>query len=145
MIRFRTGDIIQRYGDGCSCGRTHTRFSVLGRRDDMFIVSGVNVFPSDIEYVARNVPGLTGEYRIVVYSESHLTRFDVEVERVGDFQGSDEDVADEVKKQIATRLGVRPRRVKVLAAGVLPRATHKAKRLVDLRGTEDITSRGEGI
>jgi len=67
------------------------------------------------------------------------------VERVGDFQGSDEDVADEVKKQIATRLGVRPRRVKVLAAGVLPRATHKAKRLVDLRGTEDITSRGEGI
>jgi len=145
MIRFRTGDIIQRYGDGCSCGRTHTRFSVLGRRDDMFIVSGVNVFPSDIEYVARNVPGLTGEYRIVVYSESHLTRFDVEVERVSDFQGSDEDVADEVKKQIATRLGVRPRRVKVLAAGVLPRATHKAKRLVDLRGTEDITSRGEGI
>ena len=124
MIRFRTGDIIQRYPENCACGRTHVRFNVLGRRDDMFIVSGVNVFPSDIEYVARNVPGLTGEYRIVVYTEDHLTRFDVEVERSGDFQGADEDVGDEVKKQIATRLGVRPRRVKVLGAGSLPRATH---------------------
>ena len=73
MIRFRTGDIIQRYPEGCACGRTHVRFKVLGRRDDMFIVSGVNVFPSDIEYVARNVPGLTGEYRVVVYTENHLT------------------------------------------------------------------------
>jgi phenylacetate-CoA ligase len=145
MIRFRTGDIIQRYPEGCACGRTHVRFKVLGRRDDMFIVSGVNVFPSDIEYVARNVPGLTGEYKIVVYTEDHLTRFDVEVERTADFQGADEDIGDEVKKQIATRLGVRPRRVKVLAAGSLPRATHKAKRLVDLRGAEGIRSRGEGI
>jgi phenylacetate-CoA ligase len=145
MIRFRTGDIVQRYPEGCSCGRTHVRFSVIGRRDDMIIISGVNVFPSDIEYVARNVPGLTGEYRIVVYTEDHLTRFDVEVERSGDFQGADEDVGDEVKKQIASRLGVRPRHVKVLAAGALPRATHKAKRLVDLRGTENIRSRGEGI
>jgi len=145
MIRFRTGDIIQRYPEGCACGRTHVRFKVLGRRDDMFIVSGVNVFPSDIEYVARNVPGLTGEYKIVVYTEDHLTRFDIEVERTADFQGADEDIGDEVKKQIATRLGVRPRRVKVLATGSLPRATHKAKRLVDLRGTEGIRSRGEGI
>ena len=145
MIRFRTGDIVQRYPDGCSCGRTHVRFKVLGRRDDMFIVSGVNVFPSDIEYVARNVPGLTGEYRVVVYTESHLTRFDVEVERSGDFQGADEDVAEEVKKQVATRLGVRPRQVKVLAAGALPRATHKAKRLLDLRGNEATSSRGENI
>ena len=65
MIRFRTGDIIQRYLEPCPCGRTHMRFKVLGRQDDMFIVSGVNVFPSDIEYVVRNVPGLSGEYRIV--------------------------------------------------------------------------------
>jgi phenylacetate-CoA ligase len=145
MIRFRTGDIIQRYPEGCSCGRTHVRFRVLGRRDDMFIVSGVNVFPSDIEYFVRNIPGLTGEYRITVYTEDRLTRFDIEVERSGDYQGSDEDVAEELKKQVATRLGVRPRRVKVLATGTLPRATHKAKRLVDLRGSENISSRGEGI
>ncbi len=145
MIRFRTGDIVQRYPSGCACGRTHVRFKVLGRRDDMIIVSGVNVFPSDVEYVVRNVPGLTGEYRIVVYTESRLTRFDVEVERSGDFLGADDELGDEVRKQIATRLGVRPRQVKVLAAGALPRATHKAKRLLDLRGKDASLTGGEGI
>lgn len=145
MIRFRTGDIIQRLPGACSCGRTHVRFRVLGRRDDMFIVSGVNVFPSDIEYFVRNVPGITGEYRITVYTENRLTRFDIEVERTGDFPGADEDVAEELQKQVASRIGVRPRRVKVLPTGTLPRATHKAKRLVDLRGSEEVNSRGEGI
>jgi phenylacetate-CoA ligase len=54
-------------------------------------------------------------------------------------------VADEVKKQIASRIGVRPRKVRVLASGTLPRATHKAKRLLDLRGSEGTASRGENI
>jgi len=52
----------------------------------------------DIEYVARNVPGLTGEYRVVVYTESHPDPIRREVERSGDFQGADDDVADEVKE-----------------------------------------------
>src|ERR1035441_1996629 len=80
MIRFRTGDVITADRSPCACGRTHVRISVIGRLDDMFIVSGVNVFPSDVEYVIRQIPGLTGEYRIRLYEEEHLTRFDLEVE-----------------------------------------------------------------
>ena len=69
----------------------------------------------------------------------------MEVERGADFQGVDEDAGEEVGKQIATRLGVRPRKVTILAQGTLPRATHKAKRLVDLRGKEGELAVGEGI
>ncbi|MDF2523299.1 MAG: Phenylacetate--CoA ligase, partial [Clostridiales bacterium] len=81
MIRFRTGDIGKVNRDKCSCGRTHTRIYVTGRLDDMFIVSGVNVFPTDIEYVVRNLPEFTGEYRITVTTEDYTTKFSVEVEQ----------------------------------------------------------------
>ena len=62
MIRFRTGDIGRIDQTPCSCGRTHGRIHILGRKDDMFIVSAVNVFPSDIEAVIRGIKGITGEY-----------------------------------------------------------------------------------
>ncbi|RMG87683.1 MAG: phenylacetate--CoA ligase family protein [Candidatus Dadabacteria bacterium] len=133
MIRFRTGDIVKCVKERCSCGRTLARIYIHGRIDDMFIVSGVNVFPSDIEYVVRNIDGITGEYRIVVYTEEHLTRFDVEVERDPAAGRSEPEIAAEISERVKVRTGVRPRRVKVLEEGAIPRATHKAKRLVDLR------------
>ncbi len=133
MIRFRTGDIVRCVKERCSCGRTLARIYIQGRIDDMFIVSGVNVFPSDIEYVVRNMEAVTGEYRITVYTEQHLTRFDVEVEKAPDAGLSDEEIAREISERIKVRVGVRPKNVKVLEDGTLPRATHKAKRLVDLR------------
>ena len=133
MIRFRTGDIVKCVQERCSCGRTHARIYIHGRIDDMFIVSGVNVFPSDIEYVVRNIEGLTGEYRIVVYTEQHLTKFDVEVEKERSCSKPDGELAREVSERVKVRSGVRPKNVKILEDGALPRATHKAKRLVDLR------------
>ena len=81
MIRFRTGDIGVVNREPCACGRTHARIHVTGRLDDMFIVSGVNVFPSDVEYVIRTIEHLTGEYRITVFTEQFTTRYKVEVER----------------------------------------------------------------
>jgi phenylacetate-CoA ligase len=133
MIRFRTGDIVTRYTEPCRCGRTFSRFTVQGRIDDMIIVSGVNLFPSDIEYVVRENPSLTGEYRITVYEEEHLVKFDVEVETAPGHENKSERLAKHVTSQIKIKSGVKPKNVNVHPAGTLPRSTHKAKRLIDLR------------
>ena len=133
MIRFRTGDIGTVNREPCPCGRTHARIYINGRLDDMLIVSGVNVFPSDIEYAIRGEKEITGEYRITALTENFTTRFNVEVERSS---GSTEDkssIAEKVSQKIKTRVGVKPKGVVVLDEGELPRATHKSKRLVDLR------------
>ena len=134
MIRFRSGDIGFVNREKCKCGRTHTRMYVTGRIDDMFIVSGVNVFPSDIEYVVRTMNELTGEYRIVIDEEEHLTKFDIEVEKKNDISPTQElELSNKLSKKIKERLGVKPREIKILQKGDIPRATHKAKRIVDQR------------
>lgn len=144
MIRFRTGDIVTRIPGECPCGRTSSRFVVQGRIDDMFIVSGVNVFPSDIEFVVRSMKELNGEYRITVYTKDRLTRFDVEVESVGFFDDGGIAISEHIVQQIKLRTGVRPTCVKILEDNVLPRATHKAKRLVDQREAAEVL-KGAGI
>lgn len=133
MIRFRTGDIVTIDRAPCPCGRTHARIHVTGRLDDMFIVAGVNVFPSDIEYVVRNISTLTGEYRITVFQEDFTTRYTVEVERNHGVDAAPAQLANDVSHRLKARLGVKPREVVVLEPGELPRATHKAKRLIDRR------------
>jgi phenylacetate-CoA ligase len=144
MIRFRTGDIVTRLPGECACGRTFSRFVVQGRIDDMFIISGVNVFPSDIEFVVRGMEELNGEYRITVYSQDHLTRFDVEAESGGYLDDGGVALSGKIAQQIKLRTGVRPSLVKILEDGILPRATHKAKRLVDQRVLAE-TLKGAGI
>lgn len=134
MIRFRTGDIVTRDLAPCPCGRTHARIRIHGRTDDMFIVNGVNVFPSDVEVVVRSLEEVSGEYRITLHKVSHLTRFDLEVEKRSGETLSDSAVAEEVKAAFRNRLGLTPRQVTVLTEGTLPRSVHKAKRVVDLRG-----------
>jgi phenylacetate-CoA ligase len=99
----------------------------------MFIVSGVNVFPSDIEYVIRNIAELTGEYRITLCNENLTTKYTVEVEKNYGIGTDSKQLAEEVSQKIKARLGVKPKEVMVLEPGQLPRATHKAKRLIDLR------------
>jgi phenylacetate-CoA ligase len=134
MIRFRSGDIGFVNREKCECGRTHTRIHITGRIDDMFIVSGVNVFPSDIEYVVRTIEGLSGEYRIIIDEEEHLTKFDIEVEKENDILLTHElELSDKLSKKIKERLGVKPRHIKILQKGDIPRATHKAKRIIDQR------------
>jgi len=87
MIRFRSGDIGRFVKEPCACGRTHGRIYINGRKDDMFIVSAVNVFPSDIEAVLHGVEGITSEYRIRVYYEDYTSKYAVEIERA---EGSSE-------------------------------------------------------
>ena len=76
---------------------------------------------------------LTGEYRMIVYREEHLDRFDVEVEKPEGVDIDTDLLAKEVREAIKVRVGVAPRRVIVLREGEIPRATHKAKRVVDKR------------
>ncbi|MDR1379030.1 MAG: AMP-binding protein [Synergistaceae bacterium] len=131
MIRFRTGDIGWIDYTPCPCGRTHGRIHVDGRKDDMFIVSAVNVYPSDIEYVIRGLTEVTGEYKIRVYEQDLTCKFEVTVENAS--EKSDEEVAARVSNALKARIGVKPARVVVLPDGSIERSTHKAKRVVDER------------
>jgi phenylacetate-CoA ligase len=133
MIRFRTGDVVTRDRTPCRCGRTHARIRIHGRTDDLFIVNGVNVFPSDVEVVVRSVEETTGEYRITLTREQHLTRFDLEVERRRGAAASPAAVGDALGRALKVRLGISPRSVAVLDEGALPRSVHKARRVVDRR------------
>jgi phenylacetate-CoA ligase len=133
MIRFRTGDIVSVTTEPCRCGRTSLRLrGIHGRRDDMLIIRGVNVFPSDIEAVARREPALTGEYRLIVEREAHLDRLTIEVERAYGHNGSTDDLAQHFARQVKALTGVSATIV-VLEPDALPRATHKAKRVEDRR------------
>ena len=122
MIRFRTGDIGRIDQTKCSCGRTHGRIHILGRKDDMFIVSAVNVFPSDIEAVIRGIKGITGEYLVRI------------VEKNADSSETDEELAARVSSAIKARVGVKPYKVVIHPDGGLnTRSEHKSKRIIDER------------
>ncbi len=133
LIRFRTGDIVSYTTETCSCGRTHMRLhGIHGRLDDMMIIKGVNVFPSDIETIVRNNAKLTGEYVCVISEEKHMAVLTVEVEKNDDFDGDSDVLVQEVQTECKKIIGIKPR-VSVLPAKTLARETHKAKRVRDER------------
>ncbi len=134
VLRYRTHDLTRVHTEPCPCGRTLARMHITGRKDEMFIVGAVNVFPSDVEYVVRAEAGLTGEYLIRVYDENFSTRYEVSVERA---QGSDEPfdaVAARVSAALKAHTGVKPAKVLVYDAGKLGTSSeHKASRFIDER------------
>lgn len=133
IIRFRTGDIVSVTTEPCRCGRTSLRLKgVHGRLDDMLIVKGVNLFPSDVEAVVRQDAALTGEYRLVVERVDRLDRLTVEVEHTHGFNGHPADLRDRLRRQLKAATGVGAD-VVLLAPDTLPRAVHKAKRVNDRR------------
>lgn len=133
MIRFRTGDIVSFTSEPCACGRTSIRMlGVHGRLDDMLIIKGVNIFPSDIEAIARKDHDLTGEYRLIVERKQHLDALTVEIERAASYQGSDAELAERFAHHVKSVVGVGAH-IAILPPDTLPRATHKAKRVEDRR------------
>lgn len=137
MIRFRSGDIGWIDNTPCSCGRTHGRIHINGRKDDMFIVSAVNVFPSDIEAVIREVKGITGEYLIRIFEKDFTCKYSVEIEKSDGSTAADEQVAAEVSAALKARIGVKPYEVKIHADGGLnTRSEHKSRRIIDERKLE---------
>ena len=119
VLRYRTGDIT-RFVDGpCACGRTHRRIARLsGRVDDMLIVRGVNVFPSEIEEVVLAHPALGGQYAIVLDRRTALANLEIRCELAA--TGDPEPIASRVRRQLEERLRVRTD-VVVLPPGSLPR------------------------
>jgi phenylacetate-CoA ligase len=133
MVRFQTGDIVSFTSEPCACGRTSQRLlGVHGRLDDMLIIKGVNIFPSDVEAIARQDADLTGEYKLVVERIDHLDRLTVEVEKAVAYAGSDAELQHRFVRHLKSVTGVTAA-VKILPADTLPRATHKAKRVEDRR------------
>jgi len=133
LIRFRTGDIVSYTTERCRCGRTHLRLDgIHGRLDDMMIIKGVNVFPSDIETIVRNNAKLTGEYVCVITEEKHMSVLTVEVEKQDDFKGDEGELVGNIQNECQKIVGIKPR-VSILPAKSIARATHKAKRVRDDR------------
>lgn len=133
LIRFRTGDIVSYTTERCSCGRTHLRLhGIHGRLDDMLILKGVNVFPSDVEAIVRQNSDLNGEYRLVITEERHMAVLTVEAERSKTFTGDIDGLGEKLQTACKSLIGIKPR-VNICEPETLPRATHKAKRVLDKR------------
>ena len=137
MIRYRTRDITRLSNEPCACGRTHVRIMrVTGRNDDMLIIRGVNVYPSQIEAVLVGFPGLAPHYQIVLTREGALDAMTVDVELAPGVSLSNterERKAQAVVHHIKSLIGVTCE-VVIKAEGEVPRSQGKAVRVKDERG-----------
>jgi phenylacetate-CoA ligase len=125
LLRYRTGDLASVTREPCSCGRTFARMSrVKGRTDDMLVIRGVNVFPSEIERVLLAVEGLQPHYQLVVERNDRLDELTVQVEGAID--------AAPVRAQLERALGLSAR-VEIVEPGSIPRSEGKALRVLDRR------------
>jgi phenylacetate-CoA ligase len=137
LIRYRTRDITSLTYAPCVCGRTHARLARMsGRSDDMLIIRGVNVFPSQIESILVRVEGVEPHYLLIVDREENLDTLEVQVE-VGEELFSDEikvlqSLAKRIEKEIKENLGVTSR-VKLVEPKTIQRSEGKAKRVIDNR------------
>jgi len=137
LIRYRTRDITRLITEPCVCGRTHVRIERLsGRSDDMLIIRGVNVFPSQIEAVLFNIKGVEPHYQLIVDREGNLDTLEVQVE-VNELTFSDEikilqGLSSKIKKEIKDLLGVTCK-VRLVEPKSITRSEGKAKRVIDNR------------
>ncbi|MEF3698390.1 phenylacetate--CoA ligase family protein [Desulfolutivibrio sp.] len=137
LIRYRTRDITSLNLTPCRCGRTFARMHrVMGRSDDMLIIRGVNVFPSQIESILLETQGLTPHYQLLVKREGNLDTLEVQVE-VDEKIFSDEiknlqRLGGKIQKHIKEFLGVTAT-VKLVEPRSIQRSEGKAKRIVDMR------------
>ncbi len=134
MVRYRTRDITRANYDRCACGRTHLRLMrITGRDDDMLIIRGVNVYPSQVEAVLVGFPDVSPHYQLVVRREGALDHLAVEVEAnplLPDYDFAR--VAQAVRHHIKSLIGVTCE-VALKRPGEIPRSLGKAVRVRDLR------------
>ena len=137
LIRYRTRDISVLYPQPCKCGRTHVRMErVSGRSDDMLIIRGVNVFPSQIESVLMNIKGVEPHYQLIVNRQGNLDTLEVHVEvnenvfsdEVKDLQALGRKIEKEIKDLLGVNAGV-----KLVEPKTLQRSEGKAQRVIDKR------------
>ncbi len=137
VIRYRTRDITRLFKEPCICGRTHVRMDrVKGRTDDMLIIRGVNVFPSQIEEILVGTEGILPHYMIIVDRDGTLDVMEVQVE-VDEKIFSDEvkrlqQLARKIEQNIKDTIGITAK-VKLVEPKTLQRFEGKAKRVIDRR------------
>lgn len=137
IIRYRIGDISSLHWEKCGCGRTHPRLQRLtGRVDDMLIVRGINVFPSQVEHVIGELEFLSAHYQITLDAQNFMDRMQVEVELdercLTDDMVELGKMARTLDNRLKDVLNIKAE-VKLLLPGTLPRFEGKSKRVIDNR------------
>ncbi len=136
-LRYRTHDLTYILPEPCTCGRTHRKIARLkGRTDDMLIVRGVNVFPSQIETVLTMVPGIMPHYMIIVDRVNNSDTIEVQVElhpdALSDTIKNIENIRNQLSKELHSYLGIGVK-VHLVNPREIERSEGKAKRVIDKR------------
>lgn len=137
MIRYRTRDISRFYKEKCACGRTTARIEkVYGRSDDMLIISGVNVFPSQVESLLLDIDEIAPLYVLVVSKKGHLDKLGVKFELKSEMYASGteklKEIAAKAKSHIHSNIGINVD-VEIVEPGTIARSEGKAVRIIDQR------------
>ena len=138
LLRYRTRDLTSIITGDCKCGRTHRRLErIKGRTDDMMIINGVNVFPSQIEEIIMKIPEVGTNYQILLTKQGAIDRLTVRVELYSKMFSGEASQLEDIKKRIAEELKasifINPH-IQLHEPGVLPTFEGKGKRVVDERG-----------
>lgn len=136
-IRYRTHDLTAVIPEPCPCGRTHRRIQRLkGRTDDMLIVRGVNVFPSQVEAAILGIPGIAPRYMLVVDRVKNMDVLEVQVELSPELVSDEVRVIEELSQKViysieqTLNLSVK---VRLMEPGAIERSEGKSKRIIDKR------------
>ena len=137
LIRYKTKDICSLTYEICECGRSHVRMSKpAGRTDDMLIIRGVNVFPSQIESVLLSMGEVQPHYQIIVDRVNNLDRMTIEIEisesMFADNVKSIENIEQKISRQIDSILGINAK-IRLVEPKSIARSEGKAKRIIDKR------------
>lgn len=140
LLRYRTGDVSRLSHEPCACGRTHPRMGrITGRTDDMLIIRGVNVFPSQIEDVLTRIAGVEPHYRVIVSREGHRDALEVEVEvtpqMFSDTIRGLEALEVTIREELRSVLSLTAK-VRLVEPHSLDRSIGKAQRVIDKRQGE---------
>ena len=137
VIRYRTRDLTHLTRGRCSCGRTAVRMAkIMGRSDDMLIIRGVNVFPSQVEAVIMEMPEFTGQYFITLDRVNNTDTFDIDVELKLEYHSDSIKNINAIKAKLnaalVSVLGIKPD-VHIVEPGSIERSMGKAKHVLDKR------------
>jgi phenylacetate-CoA ligase len=138
VLRYRTGDMTSLTYEECDCGRTVVRMdNVTGRTDDLIIVRGVNVYPSQIEEVMVDIEHVAPHYRIDLYRKGNLDTMELTVEYDEGYEGTHDELEREIRNELEETLEVKPDEIEVVGPGVVDRTeVGKVKRVFDHRDGE---------
>ncbi|MBE3572888.1 MAG: phenylacetate--CoA ligase [Moorella humiferrea] len=137
VLRYRTRDVSSLNFEPCRCGRTTARLAkITGRTDDMLIIRGVNVFPSQVESVLMEIEGVAPHYQLIVSRRNYLDELEIRVEVNPEFFSDRYRELEELEEKVADRLHTvlqLKARVRLVEPYSLPRSEGKARRVIDLR------------